>query len=364
MYFSSDSRVAQTTRQGLLPKVADNFLNSNPIAFRMVGNAKKWIGRTLDKSIKYQNTGTVVSFQGLDTFVAQLPNTKVTMSYDMRGLHTDISVAGLEVSANQSASETQVISLVKETIEEKQQELIDGFGTQTYGTGTGNSGKDLVGFGATIDDGTDVATIGNLSRTTYPVLNATRTAATGGVFSLSSFATLYTAVSSGSILTTPTFGVSPEAVWDIVEQTFTPQIRTQYAEMGYYDFGMNGVMARGGSQNGLSGKSGFVALQVKGIPLVRDEKATTGNLFLVNDNWVNWYGASVFMDGYEKVNLSSDTIEGLYDEQPMNKFMGLGWSGFKQTGLGYYATSELVLLGNFASFQPRRLGRLTGITTV
>lgn len=364
MYFSSDSRVSQLTLRGLLPKVADNVLNSNVVTFRLMGNAKKWKGATLDKAIKYQTTGTVSSFQGLDTFVASLPNTKATMSYDLRGVHTDISVSGLEYSANASENELQIIDLVKETIEEKQQELIDTVGTQTYGTGTGNNSKDLIGLGAIVDDGTNVSTIGNLSRTTYPVLNATRTSATNGVFSLSTFATLYSSVSSGSILTTPTFGSMNETVHDLVEQTFTPQIRTQYSEMGYYNYGNDGKAVRGGSHEGLTGHAGFVALMYKGVPLVRDEKSLTGNLYLINDNWLNWYGVSKFLEGYKNVDLGSTTIDGLYDEEPMNKNMGMAWSGFKQTGLGYYATSELLLAGNYASFQPRRQGVIVSITGV
>jgi hypothetical protein len=66
--------------------------------------------------------------------------------------------------------------LVKEALEESQQEMMDSLGTIIYGDGTGNSSKDFLGLTAIVDDGTNVATYGTLARSTYTTIKATLTA--------------------------------------------------------------------------------------------------------------------------------------------------------------------------------------------
>lgn len=356
-------RVQALTQDYLLPKVVDNVLGSNILSFRLIGNAKQGKGESIKKAIKYVNSGTATSFSGLDTFSASQLTTKVRMSFDMRAARIPIALSGMEVTAN-AVAETQITDLVKESVEESQQELIDYVGGLMYGTGAGNSNKDFIGIGAVVDDGTDVGTFGTLSRTTYPVLNATRTAS-GGTMSLSNLATLYSNVSSGTSLSTPTLLISNETVWDLYEQLLTPTVREQYSMMGYYSVGMNGGAVRNGSQEGLKGTQGFVAVTYKGIPWVRDEKATSQNVFMLNENWLDFYGWDAApATGYKKISLGSSTVEGLYGESPMSQFTGFNWSGFNNPTNTFGSIADVILLGNLTSWQPRRHGRLTGVTSV
>ena len=361
-----NDRVTTLTQEVLLPKVVDNVLNSNVLAFRLAGNAKPARSFDVRKSIKYQNSGTATSFAGLDTFSASQLNTKVKLSYDMRAIRQPVAIAGMEAVANGASSDSKVTDLIVENLEETEQELIDFFGGVLYSTGTGNSNKDPIGLGAIVDDGTDVGTIGNLSRTTYPVLNATRTAS-GGTLTLAKLATLYSAISSGSGMTTPTLMVSNEAIWDFYEQLLTPMVRENYTMMGYYTVGQNSGAVRQGSQEGLKGTQGFVAVTYKGIPWVRDEKATSQNIFMLNENFLQWYGwdASKIADlQYNGLSLGSTQIEGLYEEQPMAQYAGFNWSGWRVPTNQFGIIADVIILGNLTSFQPRRQGRLTGVTAV
>ena len=354
-------RVKSLTQDYLLPKVVDSVLNSNVILFRLLGNAKEGKGESIKKAIKYQNSGAATSFSGLDTFSAAQLNTKVRLSYDMRGYRIPLAISGMEAVAN-AVTETQVTDLVKETVEESQQELMDGLGTVIYGDGTGNSNKDPLGLGAIVDDATDVATIGGLARSTYSVLNATRTAS-GGTLTLKKLATLYSNASSGTLLSTPTLIDSNETVWDLFEQLLTPMVRQNYTELGYYTVGKKGGATR--PQQGLVGMQGFVAISYKGIPWVRDEKSTAQTVWMLNENWLDWYGwdaRGVF--GYNKISLGSQTIEGVYGEAPMSDFAGFNFSGLRAPTNQFGAIGELNLLGNLTSWQPRRQARLTGVTTI
>jgi len=356
-------RVLALTQDYLLPKVVDNVLGSNVLTFRLLGNAKEGKGESIKKALKYQSSGGATSFAGMDTFTASQLNTKVRISYDMRGMRIPVGVSGMEAVAN-AVSETQVTDLVKEALEESEQELMDKMGDVLYGDGTGNGGKDPLGLGAIVDDATSVSTIGGLARATYPVLKATRTAS-GGTITLGKLATLFSNISSGSGLTSPTLLDSNETVWDLYEQLLTPSVRENYTMFGYYNVGRTGGATRGGQEQGLKGTQGFTAVTYKGIPWVRDEKSPAGTLWMLNENWLDWYGwDSRGMFGYNKISLGSQTVEGLYDETPMSNFNGFNWSGFRAPTNQFAGIADIIILGNLVSFQPRRHGRLTGITGV
>lgn len=357
-------RVLSLTQNWLLPKVVDNSLNSNVLSFRILGNAVPGKGESIKRPIKYANSGTATSFSGMDTFTATQLTTKVRLSFDMRAVRIPIGIAGMEAVAN-AVTETQITDLVKEALEETQMELIDYVGGVVYGDGTGNNNKDPLGLAAIIDDGSNVGTFGTLSRNTYPVLDATLTAS-GGSLSLKKLATLYTNISSGSSMTTPTLIDSDEATWDLYETLLTPTVQENYSQMGYYTVSknINSGAIRGGSHEGLSGTQGYVAVTYKGIPWARDEKATAQNVFMLNEHWIQWYGWDARgMFGYNKVSLGSQEIEGVYSEPPMSDFSGFNWSGFRAPTNQFAGIADVIILGNMTSWQPRRSGRLTGVTT-
>jgi len=353
-------RVQGLTQDGLLPKVADNVLRSNALVFRLLGNAKNWKGETLKKPIKYQSSGTFTSFSGLDTFTAALTTTTVRMAYNVSAVRIPAAIGGLEAAVNR-ISETQVTDLVVEELQEKEQELMDGMGSIVYGTGTGNGGKDPLGLGAIVDDGTDVATIGGLARSAYPVLNATRTAS-GGTLSLAKMATLHSAIEDGTIDSSPTLGLANPTIFDLYESLLTPSVRQDYSMLGYYDLGLTGGAKR--PAEGLKGMAGFTALSYRGIPFVKDRKATSQNLFFINEFKLDWYGLDCSVLGYKSITPASSTIEGIYGDYPTSKFTGLAWSGWQIPPGTFGAVADIILAGQMVSWEPRRHGRLTGITSV
>lgn len=354
-----DDKVQSITQETLIPKVVDNVLNSNVLTARILGNAKEGKGYDVRKPMKYKNSGTAVSFAGLDTFSAAQLNTKVKMIFDMRAVRIPLAIAGMDEVANVSSPVS--VSLVTESLEEIEQELADYIGSLIYGDGTGNSNKDYVGLGAIIDDGTSIGTIGSLSRTTYPVLNATKTAS-GGTVSLVKMATLTDAVSSGSAKYHTNLYVGSKAVWSFYEQLLTPTVRENYQMTGMPSIGVSGGMSQG---TGFQGMQGFVALSFRGVPFAKDEKSVTGNLYALNEDFLDFYGWDASgVDGYNKVNLGSTLIDGVYTEGPMSSFHGFNWSGLRSSLNQFGKIGELNQLGNLTSWAPRRQGVLTGITGI
>lgn len=354
-----DAKITSITQETLIPKVTDNVLNSNVLTARLLTNSKEGKGYDVRKPVKIKNSGTATSFAGLDTFAASQLDTKQKMIFEFRGSRQPIAISGMDQIANSSA-DTKV-DLVVEALEETQQELADFVGTELYGDGSGNSNKDFYGLGSTVDDGTNTTTIGQLSRTTYPVLNSTVTAS-GGTLSLAKIGSLVTTVSSGTLMQATTLLLGNKTVWDLYEQLLTPTVRASYENSGKQWIGAYGALT---TQEALQGMQGFAAISFRGIPFVKDEKATSQTIFALNENYVNFYAWSTAkVEGYSDVKVASSKIEGIYNESPMDKISGFGWSGFRSSLNQFGTIGELLILGNLTTFQPRRHGKLTGVTGV
>lgn len=353
-------RILSLTQDKLVPKVVDNVINSSVLTSRLMGNAKPWSGETLRRAIKYTTTGLGGSFSGLDTFSTSTSETTVRLGYDVRAYEQPVVIPGIERAVN--ATDAQVTDLVKFKLEEAQIEAADSIATLLYSDGTGNGSKDFLGLQAIVDDATSVTTIGGLSRNTYTVLKATRTA-TGGTLTLAKMATMFSAISAGSTAGhRPTIIVCNETVWDLYEQLLTPTVRETYSMFGYPSVGRTGGANR--PAQGMEAVSGFVAISYRGVPLVADEKATSQTMYFLNENYLDWYGLDSKTEGYSRVNLGSSTMDSVYNSSPMSEFHGFNWSGLMQPSNQYGEVGHLVVMGNLVSWQPRRHGRLTGITGV
>ena len=101
-----------------------------------------------------------------------------------------------------------------------------------------------------------------------------------------------------------------------------------------------------------------MAISFRGIPHIADEKSTSQTLWAVNENYLEWYGLK---DRDLKSISLGKTIEGVYSEVP-SEDTGFQWSGWLTPTNQYSQIAHIYLLGNLVTFQPRRHGRLTGIT--
>jgi hypothetical protein len=351
------ARVTTITQDEILPKVVDTILDDNFITYRVISMGKRWSGHTLSKPIKYQKSGLGGSFSGLDTHSTSTAQTRVMMSYDLRGYEMPVAIPGMEKAVNRTPA--QVLGLVATEVESAQEDAMDDIGTMLYADGTGNSSKDFLGLDALADDGTSVGTLGTLSRTTYATLKGTRTAS-GGTMDLEKIATLATAVSGGGAARQQvSIFISDETVRDLYESLLSATVRANYES-----FGMPRVTRRSrapmrGSE--LGGAAGFTALTFRGIPWVADEKSTAQTLWALNENYLDWYGLND--PDLSAITLGRETHDSVYNDAPREN-IGFQWTGFMRPINQYGEVAHMYLLGNMVTFNPRRQGRLTGITGV
>ena len=263
----------------------DTVLNSNVFATRMLAKAKKWSGNQMKFPVKVSTNTTGTSFAGFDTFSTAASDTRQNLTFDPKFYQITVALPLDELSANQT--DDQIIDLAALEMKSSAQDMADGIGSLFMGDGTGNSSKDFLGLGAIVDDGTSVATYGGLSRSTYTTLKATKTAS-GGTLTLAKMSTLYNAVTSGT--QKPSVGITDEPTFALYEQLLQPQERIAK------DVGMMRNENRGlNSGTGLIGGTGFTGLFFKGFPILADEKCTTGFLYFLNEDFINWHALPVAM---------------------------------------------------------------------
>jgi len=335
------NRLTTTTNNVLLPKVVDTVLGSNVLATRMLANAQKWRGRQIEKSIKVSKNTNGGSFSGLDVFSTNESDTRRKLQFDPRFYEIPVVVELTELSVNQS-DPNKLVDLAAVELESSGEDMADDIGDIFYGDGTGNSGKDFLGLEAIVDDGTNAATYGNLSRSTYSTLNSTVTAS-GGTLTLAKMATLYSAITSGSVK--PTLGQCSETIFNLYEQLLQPQER----------IAKDVPMMKAGMVAG----TGFTGLFYKGFPIVADEKATSGVLYFLNENFLEWRGLP--MAKTKPINFGVE-IDG--NDYTNVKGLGFSWSGWIIPSNQAALIGHIYLGGELWSSNPKRHGKLTGITGV
>lgn len=345
-----DDNVNAIALTALLPKAVDTIHNSSVLASRILSKTQSWRGTKLEKPIVYQEAGNGGSFSGLDRFNTNAVDTKVKLSFDPRGYEQPVVIPQME--ADVVASSDAAVEYVAAAIEEAANEAADNIGDILYGDGTGNSSKNFLGLAAIIDDGGEVATYGGLLRATYTGLKANETDV-GGALTLAGMATMFDSCEVGS--DAPTIIVTTPTIWSAFEALQQPTLQANY------DSRMR--LTTNGLERGMAnvGDPGFAALAYRGVPIVKDEKATSGTMWFINERHLAFYRLKSTKKGYTSVGIGSNKqIEGEYANA--NSAAGLDWSGFMDPIDQYGSVGHLLLLGNLVSFDPRKHGVLNTIS--
>lgn len=332
-------RIQTTVQQKYLPFVVDTILDSNVLFQRVVRASKKWSGRTLRVPVKVSKNSTGTSFSGFDTFSTSATDNRQYMEFTPSFYQITCALPGDELSV--ADTEEKVLDLMKLTIQSDTEDMADDLGTIFYADGTGNSSKDHLGLAALVDDGTSVANIGGLARATYTTLKGTVTAS-GGTLTLAKIDTLWSNVSSGSLK--PTAAYTTETVFNLYGQLLRPQER---------------ITKDAATMKGLVGGTGFTALMYNGKPILADEKCTSGAFIFLNENFVDFYALP--FHGAKPISYKSQ-IKGNDYDAPMG--LGFSWSDWIVPANAGAVVGHIYFGGEFITTNPKRHGKLTGITSI
>jgi hypothetical protein len=342
-----NNQVDTLTLEHIAPNVVDSILRANVFATEMLSKTKDFTAATIDFPLKWKTGTAVQSFSGFDVLPTSFTDTRVTLKYNPRFTAANVALALTDVSANNTPA--KVLSLVEVEMMSRAQDLSDDIGRQFYADGTGNANKEMIGLANIVDD---TSSIGGLSRSTYAPLASTNTAAASGLLSLFKMRTLTNAVSDATVI--PTKMYTSYEVWALFEQLLQPQER---------------IMKEINVAPNFKGYTGFNALSFAGLPVIADRKATSGIMFALNTDYLHFYGLRTF---------SGSDSSGGYSGSPV-KVGGKLFTGnqyAESTNLGFFYTglikssnqlaynSYMVIGGNLVTENPRRHGKLTGITSI
>lgn len=339
-----DNVVDTLTLEEIMPRVVDQVLRGNTFATKMLSKTKRFGAATMDFPIKFQVGTAIRSFIGFDTLPTDFTDTRVLMKYNPRFVAANVALAGTDMIANNTNA--KVLDLTKVEMISRAQDLADGLGTMLWSTGTGNNNKDFLGLQAIVDNGNTVATIGGLSRSTYPTLQSTVTAT--ATLSLSSMRTLFNNIADASVV--PTRSYTDYPTWALYEQLLQPQEKI-FKEVNIVP--------------NYKGYEGFEGLMFAGLEIVPDRKAVAGNLYFLNENYLDFYGLDSDLSEFEgarKVEVASKLFTGNSYNEVSN--LGFYWTGFIKINNQFAFNSFIISAGNLCTDNPRRHGVQTGITGI
>lgn len=344
MAFSTEVDVL--TMEDIMPEVVDTVLRSNELTVRlMTKDTKKFRAATEDFPFKYQKGTATTSFIGFQTLPTSLTTTRQLLKYNPAFNEANVALATTDVAANNTLR--KVLDLTEIEMISRAQDLADSIGNQFYASQTLST--DFLGLGNIVSA---TGTIGGASRATYTTLQSTVTASSG-TLSLFKMRTLFNNIADGEVQPDESF--TDYSTWALYEALLQPQERIAK------DVGINPAA-------NFKGYTGYRAIMYAGLPIIPDRKATAGNLYFLNMDFLNFYTLDMLggldKGGYsgEKVKVGSKLFTG--SQYSPDENFGFFWTGFIHATNALAWNSFIVVAGNLISANPRRHGVLTGITGI
>ncbi len=338
-----DNVVDTITLEDIVPVVVDTILRTNRLITTALSKTKRFRAATQDFPVKYKTGTAVQPFIGMDLLPTAFTDTRVLLKFNPRFTTANVALAGTDILANNTAQ--KVLDLTEVEMASRAQDLADALGTYAYST-AGDSSKQIYGLQALVDDGTTASTIGGLSRSTYTTLQSSLISS--ATLSLSGLRTLYNDIVDAGVVPTRCYTDFP--TWALFEQLLQPQEKI-YKEVNIVP--------------NYKGYTGFDGLMFAGLEVVPDRKCTTGYFYMLNEDFLNFYGLDADLSQFEgsrKVNVASKLFTGNQYNEVGN--LGFYWTGFIKTTQQYAFNSFIVLAGNLLTQNPRRHGvqyTITGI---
>lgn len=336
--------IQTVTNQYLAPKWVDQFLRDNFFFGKILSKPEKWNGSQMLFPIKYQKGVGSVAFNGFDLLPVTQQPVSVNMVFYPTFVATNVALAGSDLSINKTAEQT--LDLMQIMMESRSQDAADDIGNFLQGDGSSFGGKAPMGLAGIVDNGSDLANYGGLSRATYTGLNATVTAS-GGTISLLKVRQLWNAISDGPVV--PDTIITDYTTWAYFEQLLTPFQRNTFTD------------AAPNKSNDASA-SGYRAMIWDGMEIFRDKKITTGYFYMLNTDYLKFY-ALKWWEG-NSVSPKAKNIEGNVYQDSMYAPSAFTWTGWIKAYNQGTINGFMIFGGQLLSTAPFRQGVLTGITGV
>lgn len=351
---SYGTRITHFNTSKAAASVVDALLDSTTYASRMLGLAKPFDKATLKKTVKVTERTQGQWITGAEALNSAAENVTIQLEFNQTAYTSPVVDILVEAMARDA---DQDIDYEAFNYEDSLDEVVQDLSDAAFGVGAGDS---MLGLEAIVDDGTNASTIGGQSRTTYDELDSTVTAS-GGTISLSKIGTLLSTVGDTGANERPTIFLTTDTIFNLYETLLNPTVTHEYSYVP-----VRGRMMKA-TEAAMGAGMGWNTLAYRGVPILTDKKCPSGVFYALNENYLNFFGKSKapgkFAKYLQKVNLGKSVKEGAPGDRPSE------YNGF------FYQTEQMLpnqgasvgrfwVFGQLVSFNPRRHGKLTGITSV
>lgn len=289
----NSGRVDQLGNPKLYSKVVDNVLLSPTVMTRSMFGAKPFEGKTMDIDLDVVSDTQGQWVTGLEELNMSAVVTTVRTSFAHAAFTQPQVSIMLESFANSGS--LGIINLDDFKYEKAAAQVVQAIGAAAYGYGTANQ---ILGLEAIVDDGTNNATIGGISRSTYTQLDAYAVTVTSNKLTLATLDTLHDNIRAAGLTNEkPNVAYTTKAVWSLYGQLLQPYLRQSYREAGYDRLGNNMRWAERSNPE-LRASTGFDGLTYRTLTIIDDDFGNTGQLYMVNEDYLNWYGRSDVPEEY------------------------------------------------------------------
>lgn len=332
--------ITTTTNQYLAPEWVDQVLRDNYFFGKILSKSKKWNGSQMLFPLKYQKGQASVAFNGFDVLPINQQPVSVNETFYPSFVATNVALAGTDLSVNKTALQT--LNLTQTVMESRAQDASDDIGNFLQQDGSSYNGKAPSGLANIVDNGTNAATYGGLSRATYTGLNSTVTAS-GGTISLLKVRQLWNAISDGPVK--PDVILTDYTTWAYFEQLLQAYQRNTFTDSKSQQAG-----------------AGYTAEYWDGMEVFRDKKVTTGYFYELNTEFLEFYALNWY-EG-EKVSPRAKEVEGNVYQDKMYAPSAFTWTGWTKAYNAGTINGFMIFGGQLISRANFRLGVLTGITGI
>lgn len=343
--------------------VVDGILNYPALASRLLYNGVQFKGSgvsgeqpTIIQDVKVTNRTQFQWFDGLEGLNSAAENVVVQLQFN--DSHATMPMVEIMTESFAREGGGEDVDYPAFEYEDALNETVQGLSEAFFSVG---GGEQTLGLEAIVDNGTNLATYGGQTRATYDSLDSTVTASSG-TMTLAKLATLMSTIRDVGPKESPTVIVTTDTIASLYEQFLTPTVSREYKTMSVGGRFPTATEAPSMGQ-GFGGVNTY-----SGVPIIRDKQATSGVLYMLNENYLKWYGRTrvpaSFKEFVSPVNLGKKkVVEGQISETSTN-YHGFFYQAKQMMANQAGIISRFYVFGQLASMQPRRQGKLTGITAI
>lgn len=258
----------------LIPKkMYDNIMKSSPLMYMIMKQKKSWDsgGDTIKIHLKYKHATNVGSYQGYDTLDITPQDTRTDAEFRLKQLYASIIFNGYETAA--SSGDLAIFKMSEIAMSDAEAALKDLFTQLLFKDGTGNGGKDILGLKAAVDDGTNVATYGGITRSAQTWWKAQYDGAAAAL-STAKMQSMFVKCSRGGMENKPDFIVTD---------------MTQYLKYLALVDGKTTLQQPLGKIGEEFANLGFTQVSFMGVPVVYDEYCPANTMYFLNSNTLQLY---------------------------------------------------------------------------